>query len=401
VLAVLRERALRSSESDARLPWYARPQSGRWLFWPRVPHVDHVHSSDAIGTRGLWGRVAALVGNRPRMVWSLTLVALLALAAFVPQFEANGIKQTDLFRDRVESVVGSEVLAEHFAAGAGSPALIVAPADDLEEVMRVAGSVDGVAQVVPTGVAPAAPGAPPGEPTVVDGRVQVEATLEPAADSPEAEDVVADLRTALDEVGTDVLVGGQTAANLDVREASQRDLRVIVPAVLLVILVVLVLLLRSLVAPLLLVLANVISYGATIGASAIVFGDAFLDLPGGDPAVPLYGFVFLVALGIDYSIFLMTRVREESARRGTRPGILVGLAVTGGVITSAGIVLASTFSALATIPILFLLQIAFIVAFGVLLDTLVVRSLLVPAVSYDIGRRIWWPHKLSRAKEEA
>jgi RND superfamily putative drug exporter len=184
--------------------------------------------------------------------------------------------------------------------------------------------------------------------------------------------------------------------NLDVRDASNRDLRVIIPAILLVIFVVLALLLRSLVAPLLLVAANVVSFAATMGVAALAFNHVF-DFPGSDPSTPLYGFVFLVALGIDYSIFLMTRVREETTRIGTRRGILVGLAVTGGVITSAGVVLASTFSALAILPLLFLAQIAFIVAFGVLLDTLVVRSLLVPALAYDIGPRIWWPSRLSRA----
>lgn len=395
VLAVLRWRATRAGE-HARAPWYARPPSGRWLFWPRVPRLDHVHAQDAVGGRGLWGRVARLVGRRPRTVWALTLGALLGLAAFVPQFEADGIRQTDVFRDRVESVVGTEVLAEHFPAGSGSPVLVVTPAENLEQVLDVVTGADGVAQAVPTGAAPAAPGAPPGQPLVVDGLAQVEATLSVPADGLEAEEVVAQLREDLDTVSSDVLVGGQTASNLDVREASQRDLRVIVPAVLLVILVVLVLLLGSLVAPVLLVVANVVSYGATIGLSAIAFGEAFLDLPGGDPAVPLYGFVFLVALGIDYSIFLMTRVREESLTRGTRPGILVGLAVTGGVITSAGIVLAATFSALVTIPLVFMLQIAFIVAVGVLLDTLVVRTLLVPALAYDVGPRVWWPSRLVR-----
>jgi RND superfamily putative drug exporter len=200
----------------------------------------------------------------------------------------------------------------------------------------------------------------------------------------------------MDEVGTDVLVGGSTAVNLDVRQASERDVRVIIPTILAVIFVVLLLLLRSIVAPVVLVAANVLSFAATIGVSALVFNHVF-HFPGSDPSTPLYGFVFLVALGIDYSIFLMTRVREESRIRGTRPGILVGLAVTGGVITSAGIVLAATFSALAVLPILFLAQIAFIVAFGVLLDTLVVRSLLVPAISYDLGDRIWWPFGLRRA----
>jgi putative drug exporter of the RND superfamily len=183
-----------------------------------------------------------------------------------------------------------------------------------------------------------------------------------------------------------------------VRDASERDLRVIIPTILAVIFVVLALLLRSLVAPLLLVVANVLSFAATMGVSALVFNHV-LDFPGADPATPLYGFVFLVALGIDYSIFLMTRVREESGRVGTRRGILVGLAVTGGVITSAGVVLAATFSALTVLPLLFLVQIAFIVAFGVLLDTLVVRSLLVPSVAYELGRRVWWPSRLARSRD--
>ena len=236
------------------------------------------------------------------------------------------------------------------------------------------------------------PGAPP---KVIDGNVLIQATLTPAADTPAAEAVVEKLRSSLDTVAPEALVGGSTAINFDVRKASERDLRVIIPAILAVVFLVLMLLLRSLVAPVILVAANVLSFAATLGVSALVFNHVF-HFPGSDPATPLYAFVFLVALGIDYSIFLMTRVREESVERGTRPGILVALAVTGGVITSAGIVLAATFSALSIIPLVFLAQIAFIVAFGVLLDTLVVRSLLVPAFSYDLGRRIWWPSKLDR-----
>ncbi len=368
---------------------------GRWVFWPRVPRLDHVHAEDAVGVRGLWGRIAGLVGRRPRTVWLVTALCLAAAAAFVPTFQASGVSQTDTFRTRVDSVVGQEALARHFPGGAGSPAVIIAPRDRLAQVLDVAATVPRVAQV---SVLPADPAAGPRSsadiaPKVVDGRVEVQAVLEPAADSPQAQDVVRRLRTALDRVGPDVLVGGQSAINLDVRTATDRDLRVIVPTVLLVILLVLGLLLRSLLAPVLLVVANVLSFGATIGISALVFNH-LLDLPGADPAIPLYAFVFLVALGIDYSIFLMTRVHEESRHRGTRAGVLVGLAVTGGVITSAGVVLAATFGALATLPLLFLLQIAFIVAFGVLLDTIVVRSLLVPALVYDLGARVWWPSRL-------
>jgi len=362
---------------------------GRSIFWPAIPRLDHVHAQDKIGTRGLWGRVASMVGEHPRRTWVLTLAGLLAAAAFLPTLKAEGITQSQIFLNEVESVTGQEVLAKHFPAGSGSPVQVVAPEAKVSEVVGVLSREEGVNDPY-AGLAPGAP------PKVVDGSVVVQATLTAAADSPEADDVVRRLRADLDAVGDEVLVGGQTAMNLDVRDASNRDLRVIIPAILMVIFVVLALLLRSLVAPLLLVAANVVSFAATLGVAALAFNHVF-GFPGSDPSTPLYGFVFLVALGIDYSIFLMTRVREETTRIGTRRGILVGLAVTGGVITSAGVVLASTFSALAILPLLFLAQIAFIVAFGVLLDTLVVRSLLVPALAYDIGPRIWWPSRLSRA----
>jgi RND superfamily putative drug exporter len=364
---------------------------GRAAFWPAVPRLDHVHAQDKIGTRGLWGRVAALVGSHPRRTWVLTLTGLLALAAFLPTLRADGVSQSDIFLDKVESVTGQDVLAKHFPAGSGSPIQVLTPESKVDAVLTALGKEDGVNDPY----AGAAPGAPA---KVVDGQVLVQATLTQAADSPAATDVVKRLRADLDAVDTHVLVGGQTAMSLDVLDASNRDLRTIIPAILLVIFVVLALLLRSLVAPLVLVVANVVSFAATMGVAALVFNHV-LDFPGSDPSTPLYGFVFLVALGIDYSIFLMTRVREESAEQGTRRGVLVGLAVTGGVITSAGVVLASTFSALAVLPILFLVQIAFIVAFGVLLDTLVVRSLLVPALSHDIGRRIWAPSALARGKD--
>jgi len=364
---------------------------GRRIFWPMIPRVDHVHAADVIGGRKLWGRVSGLVGRHARRVWVVTALALLAAGAFLPTFKAEGNSQEDLFLNEVESVTGQEVLARHFPAGSGTPVQIIAPAAEATAVLNTTRQLDGISSVTASVV----PGQPP---KVVDGRVLLQATLEPAADSPEATEVIESLRVALDPIGSDVLVGGSTAINLDIMNASKRDLRVIIPAILGVIFVVLMLLLRSVTAAVLLVAANVLSFGATVGVSAIVFNYVF-DFPGADPSIPLYAFVFLVALGIDYSIFLMTRVREESIERGTRPGILVGLAVTGGVITSAGIVLAATFSALAVLPILFLVQIAFMVAFGVLLDTMVVRSLLVPALSYDIGPRVWWPSKLARAKQ--
>ncbi len=362
---------------------------GRKAFWPFVPKLDHVHAEDSVGTRGIWGRVAGLVGRHPRRTWTITLVLLLAAAAFVPTFKASGSTIEETFLTDTDSITAQKVIAAHFPAGSATPVQIVVPEADADAALAVVEDDPGVDSAY-VGVTPPRPGQPQTPPNVVDGQVLIQATTTAASDSQEAEDTVQRLRTDLDSVSTDALVGGNSATNLDVLDASARDLKVIVPTILLVIFVVLALLLRSLVAPLLLVTANVVSFAATIGVAALVF-DHVLGFTGGDPAIPLYGFVFLVALGIDYSIFLMTRVREESQQRGTRPGILVGLAVTGGVITSAGIVLAATFSALAVLPLVFLVQIAFIVAFGVLLDTFVVRSLLVPAAAYDIGPRVWWP----------
>ncbi|WP_414693552.1 MMPL family transporter [Ornithinimicrobium sp.] len=366
---------------------------GRKVFWPFAPRLDHRHAEDAVeSSSGIWGRVAGLVGAHPRRTWGVTLAALLAASAFVPTFKADGATIEETFLTEVDSVTAQDVIADHFAAGAAQPLQIVVPQDDAQAALTVVSEDRGIERAY-LGTSPPQPGEEPADPKVLDGQVLLQATTRGAVDSEGAENTVTRVRDALDEVSSQALVGGQTATNLDVLDASQRDLRVIVPTILLVIFIVLAVLLRSLAAPLVLVVANVISFGATIGIAALVF-DHILGFTGGDPAIPLYGFVFLVALGIDYSIFLMTRVREESIVRGTRPGVLVGLAVTGGVITSAGIVLAATFSALAVLPIVFLVQIAFIVGFGVLLDTFVVRSLLVPSIAYSLGWRTWWPARL-------
>ncbi|WP_214401115.1 MMPL family transporter [Pseudonocardia lacus] len=358
--------------------------TGRAAFWPFRPHVG----SEADERSGLWNRVADTVARRPRAIWVGTALVLLAGAALVPQLRASGVAQSDFFVDKsaVESVRGQEVLGQHFPGGTGAPAVIIASADVEDRVVDAAAGVEGVSEVRRAAD------------RVVDGRVELAAVLDAAPDSEEAVATVAQLREAVRAVpGADPLVGGITATQLDTQEAAERDLLVVIPAVLLVVFIVLALLLRALVAPLLLIATVVLSFAATLGVGAIVFND-LLELPGADPSVPLFAFVFLVALGVDYNIFLMSRVREEARRHGTREGVRRGLAVTGGVITSAGVVLAATFAALAVIPILFLLQIAVLVAFGVLLDTLVVRSLLVPALSSDIGRRIWWPSALGRGK---
>ncbi|MGH3322741.1 MAG: MMPL family transporter [Streptosporangiaceae bacterium] len=358
---------------------------GRVAFWPARPTYGSQHPERS----GLWGRVAGLVGSRARPAWIGSTVVLLVLAAFLPTLRADGTSRSDLFLNQTESVYGQEVLAEHFAGGSGSPAVIIGPADAGRRMTAVAREVEGI-----NGAAPLGPdGRPVGsgeDPAVKGGLVQIQATLRAAPDSDVAIATVGDLRAAEHAAVPRAKVGGTTAIQLDTRTTAERDRRLIIPVVLVVIFVLLALLLRALLAPLLLLLSVMLSFAATLGVSALVFNH-LLGFPGADPSVPLYGFVFLVALGVDYNIFLMTRVREESRLSGTRNGVLRGLAVTGSVITSAGIVLAATFSALAVIPLLFLAQIAFIVAFGVLLDTLVVRSLLVPALARDIGPALWWP----------
>ena len=227
---------------------------------------------------------------------------------------------------------------------------------------------------------------------VVGGEVLLEATLVDDADSDAAQATIERIRSAMHQTDPSSLVGGNSAVLLDTRTSAERDREVVIPAVLVVITIILMILLRSILAPVILLATTILSFAAILGLSALVFNHIF-GFPGADPSVVLYAFIFLVALGIDYNIFLMTRVREESLRRGTQQGTLVGLVATGSVITSAGIVLAATFAALAVIPILFLAQLAFIVAFGVLFDTTIVRSLLVPALAHDIGNKIWWPSK--------
>ncbi|MFC5791934.1 MMPL family transporter [Agromyces tardus] len=407
--------------------------AGRVAFWPRrVRHPDATAATQAAdaatgqaGTalpatpvvdaatteRGVWAAVGRLVSKRPRTVWVVSTLVLAVMSLGLLQLDADGVPSSAFVLGESQARDGQELLGEHFPAGSGTPAVIIGPEDELQAMADIALGTAGVASVAvvsqdsPAGSAPVTadgiqafgpPGTPAPEPTVVDGQVLLQATLEDAADSAPAEETVRELRVSLDDVGEDVLVGGPTAVALDTNDAAVADQRLIIPLVLLAILVILMLLLRAVVAPLVLIGSVVLSFAAALGVSAVVFENVF-GFPGADPSVPLFGFVFLVALGVDYNIFLMTRVREESIVHGTRQGILRGLKLTGGVITSAGLVLAATFAALGVLPILFLAQISFIVAFGVLLDTFLVRTLLVPAAAYDIGRAIWWPSRLARA----
>lgn len=383
---------------------------GRAAFWPRRPRFEPelVAAEGGVPTRGFWARIGRVVERRPRRIWIGTTLLLLVGALGLTQLDAEGVPQSELVLGASEARDGQAALGEHFPGGSGSPAYIVTDTDSLQasaDVLLDNPGVDGVTVTTDEADAGSAPvdkdgiraygppGTPVPEPTEVDGSIMLQATLSDPADSAAAQDTVRDLREAYASADADVLVGGVTATAVDTNEAAIHDRNLIIPIVLIVILLILMVLLRSVLAPILLVLTTVLSFGTAMGVAALVFNHVF-DFPGADPAVPLYGFVFLVALGIDYNIFLMTRVREESLGHGTRPGVIRALAVTGGVITSAGVVLAATFAALSVIPILFLAQIAFIVAFGVLLDTFLVRALLVPALVHDIGPAVWWPSKL-------
>ncbi|MFI5765751.1 MMPL family transporter [Streptomyces sp. NPDC051563] len=364
---------------------------GRAAYWPaRIGRT----AEDGAG-HGIWKSVAALVDRAPRKVWALSLAALLACAAFAPTLNARGVPLDEIFVHDAPSVAAQQTLSAHFPGGSGNPAVVIADAGRLDQVVRAAERTEGVAAVTPF----TAPGPPGGAPLVAGGRVRLDATLAAPSDSTAAQQTVVRLREAVHAVpDANAVVGGYSAQQYDTQRTAEQDRMLIIPVVLVIILVILVGLLRSVLMPVLLVATVALSFVATLGISAVVF-QQILGFSGTDSSVPLYGFVFLVALGVDYNIFLMTRVREESLLHGTRQGVLRGLVATGGVITSAGVVLAATFAALGVIPLAFMLQIAFIVAFGVLLDTLLVRSLLVPALVRDIGPAAWWPGVLSRATD--
>jgi RND superfamily putative drug exporter len=364
---------------------------GRAAFWPVRPTFGSEHRLE----HGIWARAARLVSRRPRLVWTATAVLLLALIAALPTFKVSSVSASDSFLTKPDSVTGLDVLAKHFPAGSGSPALIVAPVATEQAVAAAAKRVTGVADVTPFSADP--PGAT-AKPKVVDGQVLLQATLTDPADSSAAQKTVDRLRDAVRTADPSALVGGTSAIAVDTARAGWADLKKIVPIVLLVVLILLIVLLRAVVGPLLLILTVVLSVAATFGVSALVFNHVF-HFPGADPSLPLFCVVFLIALGVDYNIFLMARVREESQRQhDTRQGVVRGLTTTGGVITSAGVVLAATFSVLGIIPLLALAQIAFIVVAGILIDTFVVRALLAPALSYNVGDRFWWPWRPTKSE---
>ena len=356
---------------------------GRRAFWPYVPRYGSAPRRE----RGVWERLGSWIERRHRLVWMGSAAALAVLALGALTLDAN-LTTANSFRGSVESVQGQNLIEESFPAGASAPTtVLVRDPAKTQAALEAARAADGVASV--------------GRPEYGTPGARFDVTLTSDPFGKEAFAAIPELRATLrNAAGNSVLVGGPTAEEADLRAAVERDTRLLVPLVLLVVLAILVALLRSVVAPVVLTATVVLSFFAALGGSLLLF-ELFADFPGEDPSYPLFAFIFLVALGVDYNIFLMARVREEAHRLPTKEAMLKGLAVTGGVITSAGVVLAGTFSVLAVLPLVALTQIGITVAFGVLLDTFVVRSILVPALTFELGQRIWWPSRLARRSRMA
>jgi len=369
---------------------------GRTAFWPFRPAYQGKLAPPPLS------RAARVVDRSPRLVWGVVALALVVCAIGIVRLDAKGVPRTDSFLTSVDSVVGQDILDDAFPASSGAPAVVLARSDHLQQVVDAVSKVNGVHDLLRY-VDPVEAydnrlnGKPPPGVKVVDGFSRLELTLTPDVDSKEAGAVIDELRRVVHAIpGADATVGGSTASTFDSLRAAERDRRIVIPVVLVLVFLVLVLLLRAVIAPLILIATVILSYLATLGLCGILFHDVF-GFAGAEPSFPLLTFVFLIALGIDYTIFLMTRVREETVGVGHRTGLLRALTITGGVITSAGVVVATTFGALAVVPLVYLTELAIAVALGVLLDTLVVRSLLVPALAADVGPRMWWPGPLARS----
>ena len=359
---------------------------GRWIFWPRIPRFDDVDSQ----LTGTWAKVGNIVERRPRRAWVVTGLLLVVLAAFSTTLKTDGLSTSESFTGNPESVVGQKLLENHFPGGEGDPTKVILKNELIPAVSEKLRGVAGVTAVAPEANAAGV--------IVKDGLSILNVTLSTAPDSRESRDRIPAIREAVKSIDDSILVGGTTAVFFDTDVAARHDNRTVIPVVLLLITLILGLLLRSIVSAVLLLGTVVLSYFATLGVCALVFNHIF-GFAGADASFPLFAFIFLVALGIDYNIFLMTRVREESGKMGTRKGVIKGLTVTGSVITSAGIVLAATFGVLGILPLVFLAELGFAVAFGVLLDTIIVRSILVPALVHEIGPKVWWPSKLSKSAD--
>jgi RND superfamily putative drug exporter len=369
---------------------------GRWIFWPTRPVLGSAEPT----VSGMWAKVGQRIAVRPRTIWVAGVVLLGVACVGLVQLNANGLTSDHTYTKDFDSVTGQKVLVAHGMADNSNRLIVVANADKEQEVMNALNGVQGLAPIAsPAGPAGAVKSFPLGTPK--GGVAAAAAVIQADLSSQTAFDTVIAARNAVHAVpGADALVTGTSAMYLDTKTASQRDDKVIIPIVLVVVLLVLMILLRALVAPLMLLATVVLSFGAALGISVLLFKYAF-NFAGSDASFPLFAFVFLVALGIDYNIFLMTRVREEAQHRGTRAGALIGLTSTGGVITSAGLVLAATFLILGSLPLVFLAELGVTVALGVMLDTMIVRSILVTALNLDLGDRIWWPSRPAAALSPA
>ncbi|MFD7845529.1 MMPL family transporter [Nocardia sp. NPDC059764] len=356
---------------------------GRWIFWPAAPRFGDPEQAGS--RRG--NRLERLITSRPRRVWQVTAAVLAFLSLGLFGLHASGLRAQDTFRNRPDAVVGEQVLLEHFPGGSGDPVQIIGPATDAARLRDLASGVPGVVSV--------------SAPVRADGLAYLAVTTADVTGSDAAFATVERLRSAVHAV-PDAMVGGSSAVALDTLESARHDRNVVVPLVLSVVFVIMALLLRALVAPAAVLATVALSLAAALGVSALVF-DKVLDFAGADPSFPLWAFVFLISLGIDYSIFLMARIREETANHDTATATVIAVRTTSGTITAAGVVLAGTFAALLTLPLVFAAEIGFAVAFGVLLDTFVVRTVLVPALAIDLGERMWWPRRTrfgSRKEEE-
>lgn len=336
-------------------------------------------------THGIWARIGKRVAAGPQRVMVGSIALLLIFCAGFAFFSTD-LTSEDSYRTEVESVEGQKLLDRSFPSGATAPTDVIVPQSG--DVAAVKQAVEGVDEVE-TVSGPVASGAP---------GTLIQATLTPNPYSTEAFELITPIREAAHEADSDALVGGPSAIEADVRDAAGWDSTVIPPIILVVVFLILIGLLRAVTAPLVLIGTVILSFLAALGVGYFVF-DVIFGFPGSDPSLPLFAFVFLVALGVDYNIFLVARAREETEKHGSEQGMLRALAVTGGVITSAGIVLAGTFSVLAVLPLTFLTELGFVVAFGVLLDTFLVRSVLVPAAALTLGDKFWWPSTLAKQEE--
>ena len=347
----------------------------RGIFWPLVPKVGGKNPFE----KSIWTKLGTAVSKRPVVIAGVGVVLLAALASGGAGIK-TGLSATEIFIEKPEAVAGQEVLAESFAAGAATPTQVIVSSERVDDAVEI---LEGIAGIDEVRVG-----------STNDEITQIDVVLDAEPESQAAFDLVSQMRSDLDALGEDTiaLVGGQDATSLDTQRATDRDQLLLVPLILISVFLILILLLRSLLTPVLLLLAVVGSFFSAVGASWLVFQYIF-GFPALDLTVFILAFLFLVALGVDYSIFLVTRAQEEARTLGTKEGMRKALGATGGVITSAGILLAAVFAVLGVLPLIALAQVGTIVCIGVLLDTLLVRTVIVPALAFKLGAKFWWPRK--------